>query len=222
MKKSRKLGLGIGLGVNLVAALAVVAALFLPLFQVAKIEVSGNSHTAVEEIDAASSVALGTPLIRVNTTTAAHNVAQLPWIAKVSVDRAMPDTVKVTVEERQALMFARRSDGEHLFDATGRPFVIETPPLGCTEVTGTKEDDPVLFADVATAITALDPGAREKLERVDAPNRFELRLHFAGGKEVYWGSTEQAHDKAKATSTVIQRDGARWNVSAPGMVTVLP
>ncbi|MFV8395145.1 cell division protein FtsQ/DivIB [Corynebacterium hindlerae] len=219
---SRKVIFG---GVGAAVLLAVVAAavlLFVPTFQVSRIDVTGNSETAAEDVESASGIALGVPLVRLNLQQAAEGVAQLPWVAKVNVERDFPSTARIVVEERQAVLFARRNDGEHLVDATGRPFVIQTPPSGCVEVTGTKEDDPALFADVVTAVTALDPGARGQLERVDAPSKFELKLFFAGGKEVYWGSTEHAHDKAKATSTVLQREGQRWNVSAPGLVTLIP
>lgn len=222
MKVSRKLGVGIAGGVILLGVVAALVLLFVPMFQVAKYEVTGNTNTSAEDIEIAAGIAHGSPLVRANTHQAAQNVAQLPWIARVSVDRAFPNTVKVAVEERNAALFAERSDGPHLFDDTGRPFVIENPPIGCVKVTGTQDDDPALFADVAKVVTSLDAGARLQLERVDAPSKYEMTLYFAGGKEVYWGSSEQAHDKAKATSTVIQREGNRWNVSAPGLVTLIP
>lgn len=222
MKISRKTGLGIIGGAVLLAVVVSLALMFVPLFQVAKFKVTGNANTAASDIEAATGITVGTPLVRANTHQAAQNVAQLPWVAKVNVERAFPDTVHVTVEERQAVLFAERGDGPHLFDATGRPFVIENPPLGCVEVTNTNDDDPALFAAVAKAVAALDPGARVQLEHVKAPSKYEMTLLFSGGKEVYWGSIEQAHDKAKATSTVIQREGQRWNVSAPGLVTLIP
>lgn len=222
MRISRKVGFGVAGAVILLALVTTLVLLFVPLFQVSNFKVNGNANTSQADVETATGIAMGTPLVRANTHQAAQNVAQLPWIAKVSVDRAFPNSVEVNIEERQAVLFAQRGDGPHLFDATGRPFVIENPPIGCVEVTGTKDDDPALFADIATAVEALDPGARVQLERVDAPSKYELRLFFAGGKEVYWGSVSQAHDKAKATSTVIQREGNRWNVSAPGMVTLIP
>lgn len=222
MKRSRLIALSaIGLAVVL-ATVATLALLYLPMFQVSKVTVAGNSHVTSEEIEDAAAITPSTPLVRVNTHAAAERVAALPWVSKVKVDRSFPDSVSVTVEERTAMMFARRDDGQHLFDATGRPFVIETPPPGSVEVVGTKSDDPAVFGDIATAVAALDPLDRDGLERVEAPSRFELRLFFRGGKEVYWGSVEQAHDKARATSTVLKREGKRWNVSAPGMVTLIP
>ncbi|MEJ5998601.1 cell division protein FtsQ/DivIB [Corynebacterium sp. H130] len=206
----------------LLAVIATLTLLFVPAFQVAKVSVEGNVHTAAEDIDAASGVVKGAPLVRVNTQQAAQNIATMPWVSKVNVDRSFPDTVKVTVQERRATLFANRADGPHLFDDTGRPFVIEQPPIGTVEVTGTSQDDPAVFADVAKVVGALDLPVRDQLERVEAPSKYELKLYFAGGKEVYWGSAEQTHDKARATATVLQREGQRWNVSAPGMVTLIP
>lgn len=222
VKVSVKAILGLAGAAVVLAVVAALALLFVPMFQVSAVRVEGNVHTAAEDIETASGVALGTPVVRVNTHQAAQNVAALPWVAKVNVDRSFPDAVTVRVEERQAALFAHRADGPHLFDATGRPFVIEQPPLGCAEVTGTKDDDPALFAEIAKVVGALDPGVREQLERIDAPSKYELKLFFSGGKEVYWGSSEQTHDKARVTATVLQREGQRWNVSAPGMVTLIP
>ena len=61
---------------------------------------------------------------------------------------------------------------------------------------------------------------KEQIATIDAPDRFDILLRLNDGREIYWGSSENNHDKAVALSTVIKREGQEWNISSPSMVTV--
>lgn len=221
MKISRPVILGT-LAVAIVLIISAVTAYFVPVLKVSQVEVTGNERLDAAEIVSASGIEPGQNILRVEENASAANVAALPWVAKVSVHRALPTKVRVEVQERQVLLFANRNDGPHLIDSAGTPFVIDTPPPGAKEVSGTGEDDPQIFASAVEILNALDPATRDGLERINVKSKYEFTLFFAGGKEVYWGSAEQKHDKAIATKTVLTREGQRWNVSNPGIVAKLP
>jgi len=220
---SRKAIALITTAVVVLIAIAVAVAWFVPVFKVESIEINGAVRTDTEVAREVSGITAGDNLLRIDATAAAHAIAEMPWVASVTLNRKLPSTVDITLTEREAAVFIRRSDGDHIIDTEGQPIVIGTPPVGTIEVTGTRYDDPdVLPAviDVITAIDDHDPKLREVIATIEAPDQFDILLRLTDGREVYWGSSENNHDKAVALSTVIQREGQRWNISSPSMVTV--
>lgn len=220
---SRKAIALITTAVVVLIAIAVAVAWFVPVFKVESIEINGAVRTDTEVAREVSGITAGDNLLRIDATGAAHAIAEMPWVASVTLNRKLPSTVDITLTEREAAVFIRRSDGDHIIDTEGQPIVIGTPPVGTIEVTGTREDDPEVLSaviDIISAIDDHDPKLREVIATIEAPDQFDILLRLTDGREVYWGSSENNHDKAVALSTVIQREGQRWNISSPSMVTV--
>lgn len=198
---------------------AVVVVYFTPLFSVKNFEVRGQEVTSTEEIIEASKLREGDNLASIDARRAANDVATLPWIAKATVVRSWPDTVAIEVHERQAVMYVKRKDGEHLVDRTGTAFLIDTPPPGSIEIRGTKEDDAELFGKLGEIIESLSD-LPEEIVAFEVPDPYSVTLVFDDGRTVEWGAPENNHDKAVATRIVLQREGQHWNVSDPIQVTV--
>ena len=202
-----------------IAALVGAVAYFMPIFKVQNFSIRGQHNTSVEDIQSATHISIGANLMRIDAPSAAHSVAQLPWVDKATVTREFPNTVDVEVQERTAALYVKRDDGEHLIDEKGKPFIIDAPPEGTVEITETNEDDQKLFADAISVLKSLDDTSRAAVARIKAPSQYEFSLITHDDREIYWGAPENNHDKAVATKTVLQREGAYWNVSAPGLVT---
>ena len=193
---------------------------FVPVLKVGEITVTGAQQTAEEDIVTATGVPSGANMVRVDAARAARNVAALPWIERAHVERRFPGTVAVEVTERSAVLYATRPDGEHLIDAAGAPFIIGPPPVGAVEITDTREDDRELFAGAAAVVESLDEPLRAQLARVRAPGPYEITLVLLDGREIYWGAPEDNHDKSRAASSALSREGRVYNVSDPVQVTV--
>lgn len=106
------------------------------------VTVTGAGHTPVEDVLAAarrSGLVPGTPLTDLDREAAAAAVADLPWVARASVEREWPATVRIEVEERVAVAAVPEPSGVALVAADGR--VLEVGP-GAGE-------GPVLLAGVA-------------------------------------------------------------------------
>lgn len=201
----------------LVALVLAVGMLWVfPILRVSGYEITGNTQTSQEEIVGATGVEEGDNLVRVDAGQAARGVADLPWVRGATVSRGWPGTLEVEVTERRAVLFTREADGEHLIDEDGVPFIIDVPPEEAVEVTG----EPESFDGIADVVTSLPEHIRYLVASVAAPGPHELTLHLQDGRTVYWGASENNHDKALAMQTVIQRGGEHWNVSSPSMVTV--
>ncbi|MDO5511221.1 cell division protein FtsQ/DivIB [Corynebacterium sp.] len=191
-----------------------------PVLRVSSFEISGNLNSPDEYVVEATGVREGDNLVRVDAGQAARGVVDLPWVRSATVSRQWPSTLAVEVTEREVLMFSSEDDGEHLIDTEGRPFVIDVPPEGAVEVTGAQRQDAQTLAGVADALTALSDPVRALVASVDVPGEYELELRLHDGRTIFWGASEENHDKALAVQTAVQREGGHWNVSNPSMVTV--
>ncbi len=98
------------------AALATTAAFGLA---VADIEVEGRGMTAREDILKALGAARGTPILAVDPQRAKQLLETLPWIRSALVERRLPDTIYVRLEERRPLALWQYQGKTVLIDHEG-------------------------------------------------------------------------------------------------------
>lgn len=191
-----------------------------PVLKVAEVEISGTKYVPMEQVREVSGVAEGQNLVRVDESAAATAVAQLDWVESVTVSRSLPATVRIEVTEHTPVLFRREGDQALLIDAHGQPFAYGDPPEGTVEATGEGVNDRETMKALVAAVNAIDPGVRAQVASVSVPNRWEVEYRLKDGRVVYWGSLEDYQDKALAMRTVLTREGQRWDVSNPRLVTV--
>ena len=71
-----------------------------PIFNIAKIEVTGNSKVQTENIKSLSGLKIGENIFKFNSSVIS-NIKENAYIENVEVKRALPDTVKIKVTERE-------------------------------------------------------------------------------------------------------------------------
>ncbi|AEX67786.1 cell division protein FtsQ/DivIB [Corynebacterium diphtheriae] len=191
-----------------------------PVMTVQKFEIDGAVRSSAEEVETASGIAKGTNIVRVAAHDAAGSVTQLPWVRSATVTRSFPNTVRIEVVERTDVGFVDRSDGQHLFDEKGRAFVIDSPSEGSVKVTGPSQDDPEVLSAVAESISAIDPGIRSTIDHIEAPDRYSLNLVLHDGRQIFWGSSESAHDKAATLMIALSRAEQRLDISGAPVIAV--
>ncbi|ALC06337.1 Cell division protein FtsQ [Corynebacterium deserti GIMN1.010] len=209
----------------IVAAIAIAGAVawFVPVLKVGTIDVTGAQRTDPEQVKEVSGIVDGENLLRIDARQAAVNIVELPWVKSVTVDRSLPSTVSVELVEREPAVYVHRSDGDYIYDTEGKEVLIGTPPVGTVEVSGADAENPNVMPAVISVINAIkdhDAALTESIQSIDAPDEFDILLKLNDGREIYWGSAENNHDKAVALSTVMKREGQHWNISSPSMVTV--
>ena len=95
----------------LLIAGAVVAALTV-FFKVQSITVSGNARYTSEEVVAASGIEIEDNLFLLNKYSAAQAIFEkLPYVEEATINRALPDTIVITVRECAAAAGIRRVIG---------------------------------------------------------------------------------------------------------------
>jgi cell division protein FtsQ len=104
-------------------ALAVTAEAGLAVRQV---YVDGRVRTASEELRERLGIAVGEPLLGIDTDAARERLEQLTWVERASVVRMLPDRLYIRLIERQPLALWQRDGRFTLIDRAGR--VIEGGP----------------------------------------------------------------------------------------------
>ncbi|MFQ1001061.1 cell division protein FtsQ/DivIB [Modestobacter sp. SSW1-42] len=227
--RDRRLVLGLGAVVVLVA-LAAWLLLASPLLAVRTVQVDGAARLAADEVAGVAGVAVGTPLVRVDTAAAAGRVGQLPQVASVEVTRGWPGTVVVTVQERVPVAVVRTDGDRRLVDAGGVVFETVTGPVpdGVVplEVPAPGPDDAATRAALG-AVTALPGEVRAQLTGVTARTADDVTLTLTDGRTVRWGSAELTDRKAEVLGALLQQieagaiePGALLDVSTPDAVVL--
>ena len=104
----------------LLIAGAVVAALTV-FFKVQSITVSGNARYTSEEIIAASSIEIEDNLFLLNKYSAAQAIFEkLPYVEEATINRALPDTIVITVRECAAAAGVVTPEGYWLISENGK------------------------------------------------------------------------------------------------------
>ncbi len=88
-------------------------------FQVRDVTVSGRGETPAQDIIAALDTRRGAPILSVDLSEARQRIEALPSVHSASVERILPDTLHVIIEERQAAA-VWQNEGRHvLMDRKG-------------------------------------------------------------------------------------------------------
>ncbi len=185
-----------------VCAGALVASRFVP--QVARIEVSGERHYAREDVLRLADVAPGDPFLWI-TSRRIRGLTRDPWIRSVRVFKHWPDTVSITVAEREPAL----TDGATTWAADGTVLTGVRPEEvdGLPRVEGWGSPR---VSEALELLSLLQPYAPEVISY--SPEGFEIQLT---GTSLFTPSAEALREQWAAFES---RRGGRvavypWGVS---------
>ncbi|MBW4720108.1 cell division protein FtsQ/DivIB [Saccharothrix obliqua] len=203
--------------VLLVVTVVVCAVWFTPLFGVREVEVRGVVELSAERVREVAAVEEGTPLVRLDVDAVAARVRELSRVASVHVERELPGTVVLVVDERDPVAVVKAADGAHLVDATGRDYAtVAQPPAGLPELKAAPAGTP----DAVGVLNGLPEELRREVLLVTATTGADIKLHLTAGREIRWGSYADTRRKAAVVQVLMTRDGTVFDVSSPELPTV--
>lgn len=88
-------------------------------FTVQEINVTGRSRTPRDQLLAALQVERGAPILAFDPAAARKRIEALPWVASAVVERHLPDTVYLNIQERQPLALWQHGGRFSLIDRNG-------------------------------------------------------------------------------------------------------
>lgn len=87
--------------------------------------VVGRDHTASDELLNALGMSRGAPILAFDVEQAKLRVEELPWVRRASVERLLPDTVLLSVEERTPIALWQNKGHFSLIDYEGHVILEE-------------------------------------------------------------------------------------------------
>jgi len=133
-----------------------------PRFDIAAIEVDGNEKVSKDEILRAAGMDQAKNIFSYNVGAAGREIEGLPWIQKVTIERRLPDTLRIRVIERQPVALIKLGRF-YYFDGEGNIFAEadgstgwDFPVISGIDKEGLLEGDEATFAEVTEGIALLD------------------------------------------------------------------
>jgi cell division protein FtsQ len=140
----------------------------------------------------------------------------IPAVAAVQLERALPDTIRLSITARTPLAAVEAGKGFYVMDAEGVVY----------DKVGKSKDLPVIKAstdaqrEVARGILlAIPEDLREKVTRITARSRDNVTLGLRGGATVRWGGVEDSDLKARVLAGLTAVKATKYDVSAPLLPT---
>ncbi len=182
------------------------------LLDVDRIDVRGAENTSRQAVLAAASVDRGHPMTDVDLRGARNQIAELPWVAEVSVQRRWPGRIQVDLVEREAVASLKADDGSwYLVDAEGFATARAVRPApGLTSVPGF--DRPITVGEVidrdgqalVTVASSLPRIIKRDTDQVSVSTEVGVEL-VMGSIRVLVGSDDDLDLKMIALSAVLDQ-----------------
>ncbi len=115
-----------GCAIIIYSFLAIIALIIIantPLFAVQKIHVKGNKDYTKKQVIAMSGVKKGDNLFRIHKRSIRKRLVDSSYIRDVNLTRTLPDTITITVKERQAMAYLPYGSKNIVIDVNG--FVLK-------------------------------------------------------------------------------------------------
>ena len=161
-----------------------------PYFKLSKINIEGHSQTTREKILEALSLDNDTNIFSLNISDVGRRVEDIPWVNKVSMERAYPDALNITIVERTP--FALINLGRfYYFDEGGNIFALANSSVGWNFPVFSGIDKGSLLEGEERTIALIDEGIGllKLLKRSDSDinseNIAELHLDSKSGITLY-------------------------------------
>lgn len=162
--------------VGVILALTVGATVF---FRVEQVTVSGNQRYTQEEIIAASGIQLGDNLYSLNKVRIDQNIrTTLPYIGDLTINRALPSTIQITVTEWEAVAQVAAPGVEQVAayqEEAGEKAVTTAQEPWLISVKG-KLLEPAPPDSAAIAVTGLIPLSPQAGSMMEVPEGERTRL----------------------------------------------
>ncbi|MCF8529994.1 MAG: cell division protein FtsQ/DivIB [Candidatus Nanopelagicales bacterium] len=175
---------------------------------------SALTEQQVREVLSQASIPIGEPIARVDTDTAARNVATLPWVQSVEVRRGWPHEIVVAVATRVPVASVTVADRPYAVDSTG--VIFESLDIQDLPVIDAEGDSLVAAVEV---LQSLPPNIAAKVVSISANSRDNVELLLKSGSTVRWGSSDEPLFKAQVLEALLTRRAEIYDVSAPEVPT---
>lgn len=194
---------------------------FSSVLGVKNVEVVGDRLLSAAQVRQAAAITPGTPLARLDTSAVERRIGALPSVRSVKVTTSYPNSVRITIDARQAVGYRSIAGTLSEVDQDNVAFVrVTRAPKGLPRLDTT--GDAAVNADIAAVAGALGRALAAKVARIGAGTAETITLTMADGRTVLWGGTDRGRDKAALLPALLGQPGRYFDVSDPDVVISRP
>jgi cell division protein FtsQ len=214
-KKPKNSGLGISkVQATLIMLLTITSIYFFlqsPYFEINKIYVVGTEKLTISQVLELASIQPGNNILRVKNKVVEKSLATHPWVKDVAVEKKLPSTIKIVIQERQATAIVPGVEGFYIIDETG---VVLAKVANLAEVvlpiiTNVSLQENLYYGeqidreDFLTALEVISSLPQEIKTRASEVSLGEtITIFFSGGLEIKIGTRERLQQKLTTLSEV--------------------
>jgi len=178
-----------------------------PAYAVRHIVVYGATEVTPADVRQASGVTTTDNLLSLDRDAVAERVAQLPYVASADVQRELPNTLIITLDEREPVATLVAGPRAYLVDregivlgpsdpaaTQGLPLITNVPEVGAVAA-GQKLEQPALTEALKLweAYAAAPISGEVTLSEISAPGPMALTMYWEEAPfEVRWGRSDYA------------------------------
>ncbi|CAN5876590.1 hypothetical protein BH23ACT12_BH23ACT12_11540 [soil metagenome] len=194
--------------------------------QLDEFEVEGNTESRIstDEVVEATGVRLGDHLLGVSTAKVSERVENLPWVAEAKVERILPSTLRISLDEREPSFVVQSGQGPLLVDSRGLILqpgsekLVNVLDLPLGPVTPGGRITAPEFAHAARIMRSLPADIRSGVSSIRAPSIDQIQIEIGGGPIIYYGAAEQMEEKNFAAQAILER--INGESGRPGVIDV--
>ena len=192
-----------------------------PLLEVDRVRVVGGRQTTVQDVVTTASLH-GENLLLLSTAEVADAVEELPWVKRAEVERRLPGTVHVRVEERDPALVVASDQERWVVDGRGRLLMRarkerRLPVLTGVDLSAAEPGERLASSQARAALAvyrSLPRSIATALASILAPTTQRITLSLRDGTVVRYGSANERASKNAVLKALIARlrgEGRRVN-----------
>ncbi|HEY4133943.1 MAG TPA: cell division protein FtsQ/DivIB [Alphaproteobacteria bacterium] len=191
---------------------------------VREVLVQGRAESEGKDVLAALDVRRGSPIFGFDPHEAQARLEQLPWIRKATVERRLPDTVFVRLEERTPMALWQKDGKLALVDRDGA-VIPGADPARFGQLPQIIGEGAPANANAILAITAAEPDLRTRVAAMTFVGGRRWTVIFDNGAEVQLPEQDAGRAWAKfaamqRSQDVLARDVANIDLRLPDRTVV--
>ena len=152
-------------------------------FEVRDVMVSGRQQTNRNSLIAALDLNRGAPILAFNIDEAKARIDELPWVRSSTIERMLPDTVLVSIVEREPLVLWQMNGKLRLIDAEG-VVILEHGLENYADLLVVVGDGAQNEAAGLIALLGSQPDLMNQVEAASWVGQRRWNIHLKGGIDV--------------------------------------
>lgn len=207
-----------------IIALIVGGMIFLtttPIFNIKNIKIVGNNQVTYDQILSLSELSKDTNIFKNSKSNIEKNIKRNTYINNVTIKRRLPDTIEITVEEKQKMFMLKFVNGYAYIDNQGYILEIVNKKTDLPILKGysTSEDEisegnrlcsddlEKLENSIKIMQAVKEVGIEYKITNIDIANKKEYSLYIESQKKkIYLGDASNLTDKMLYAKAILESE----------------